>query len=312
MYKVVIIGAGRIGAMFDRPGEKQILSHAHGFSEASGFQLKGFYDADPGKAEAAAKRWKAQAFSDMESAMRDTDVVCCCVPDAYHYSVLKELRNYPLKLVIAEKPLAQTLEEALELENLYAGLPCLVNYSRRFLREFWQLREEIPQYGRFLKGVGYYGKGILHNGSHMIDLLCYLFGEIRDFGSPKHKLYDFWEEDASCDVSLYIEDGVFYMNAVDCSAVTVFELDLLFEKARVRILDGGMKIEKYRVQKSPVFEGYYNYVQTEKERVDYSNAILGMVANAEQYLKKKEPLKCTLSDGRRVLEYCLKIRGEID
>ena len=311
-YKVVIIGAGNIGAMFDSPESKEILTHAHGFSKSSYFQLKGFYDVDKKKAQEAAERWDTKAFSSLEDALENTDVVCCCVPDEYHYAVLKQISNYSVKLVVTEKPLTKTLQEAEEIQKLYQGIPCIVNYSRRFLKEFQELKKEILGYGKFLKGNGYYGKGILHNGSHMVDLLEYLLGPIEKYENPEHEISDFWKDDPSCDVKLYAGKGIFRMNSIDCSVATIFELDLFFEKARIRILEGGSCLEIYSVQKSPTYAGYFNYVLEEVRQVDYSNAILGMIENVEHYLEREETLKCCLSSGKRVLEWCLNIRGDLD
>lgn len=311
MYKVSIIGAGNIGAMFDSPADKEILTHAHGFLVSPFFQLKGFYDVDNQKAQEAATRWKTEAFAELEQALEDTDVVCCCVPDKYHYDILKKISRYPVKLVITEKPLTRTLEEAEEIQKLYQTIPCIVNYSRRFLKEFQQLKNELSEYGHFLKGNGYYGKGILHNGSHMIDLLEYLFGSIEGYEVPEHAICDYYEDDVSCDVKLYAAEGIFRMNAIACSAATIFELDLFFEKARIRILDGGTKLEKYSVKESKMYKGYYNYRLEEIVNVDYSNAILGLVKNAAEFLQGREQLKSSFADGKRVLECCLSIRGDL-
>ena len=311
MYKVVIIGAGNIGAMFDSPENKEILTHAHGFSKSPYFQLKGFYDVEEKKAQEAAKRWNTESFSDLETALKETDVVCCCVPDEFHYGMLKQIAEYPVKLVVTEKPLTKTLTEAEEIQKLYQDIPCIVNYSRRFLKEFGELKERIPGYGRFLKGNGYYGKGILHNGSHMIDLLEYLFDCIEGYENPEYGICDFYQDDKSCDVKLNIADGTFRMNGIDCSAATIFELDLFFEKARIRILDGGVRIETYMVKESPTYAGYYNYILDEVKEVDYSNAILGLVENAGNFLEGKEAMKSSVESGRRVLELCLNIQGDL-
>lgn len=96
--------------------------------------------------------------------------------------------------------------------------------------------------------MGYYGKGALHNGSHMIDILRFLLGEIgnpcafgREIFDFEKEEFDFEKEDSSKNLSLEIRNGNFYMMAIDSRAVTIFELELFFEKARVRILGGGEK-----------------------------------------------------------------------
>lgn len=311
MYKVVILGAGNIAAKFDSPDKKEVLTHAHAFTNNAAFQLLGFYDKDYGRAEEAAQIWGGQAYHNLEAALEEADVVSCCVPDSFHGDMLKEIAKYNPCLVIAEKPLAISLKEAEEIKQIYENrIPLLVNYSRRFLMEFQELKEQIKDYGKFVRGVGYYGKGILHNGSHMIDLLRFLLGEVEDIMVLPYENHDFEEEDSSKEVILKIQQGLFHMIAVDCRIATIFELELFFEKARIRILDGGNKIEKYTIKESEVYVGYKNYQLSAVQEVNYSGAMEGLARNAESFLNQKEKLLCGLTDGISVLRTCMHIRGE--
>ena len=56
-YKVVVVGAGNIGALFDTPDSKEILTHANAFLRNEHFQLMGFFDVDRKKTLEAARRW---------------------------------------------------------------------------------------------------------------------------------------------------------------------------------------------------------------------------------------------------------------
>ena len=120
----------------------------------------------------------------MDAAFEETiDVAIVASPDETHYALLKELVGRPLRLVIAEKPLTKTLEQATEIVDLYKrkNIPVAVNYTRRFAKGIVSLRNDIREenFGKPLRGVGYYGKGILHNGSHMVDLLNFFFGNVQ-------------------------------------------------------------------------------------------------------------------------------------
>lgn len=310
MYQVVIVGAGNISVRFDTPYSKDILTYSHAFSINESFCLKGFYDVDYERALEAAKIWGGQAYIELEEALVQADVVCCCVPDRYHGIMLEKIAEYKPRLVITEKPLTTSLIEARRIRKLFdKKIPLIVNYSRRFLKEFQTLKDEISSYGKYLRGVGYYGKGILHNGSHMIDILRFLLGEIDDVKSLLTGIVDF-EGDISKNAILSVRGGKFFMVAIDSRIVTIFEIELFFEKARIRILDGGTKIEIYYVRESNSYSGYNNYVLQQERDVDYSNALVGLVNNVQGYLEQKEYLRCTLEDGIRALDICLRIRGE--
>lgn len=306
MYKVTIIGAGNIAAGFDSPESEKVLTHAHAVMANPDFELLGFYDKDERKAMEAAERWGGKVYADMESALKNADVVFCCVPDQLHGQVLKEIARFQPKLVVAEKPLTVVYEEAEKIQELYQGkIPLVVNYSRRFLREFHLLKDEINLYGKFMKGIGYYGKGTIHNGSHMVDLLRFLLGEVTETQILKSGIFDFTNKDPSKDMLLKIKDGVFYMTAIDCNAVTIFEMELFFEKARIRIVECGEKIEIYHVIASDTYVGEQNYKLVETRYVDYSGAMLGLLDNVKNHLEKCEKIYCTVQDGLEDLKICM-------
>ena len=268
IYNVIIIGAGNIGAFFDSPEDDKVLSHAHAFKEHEGFNLLGFVDIDIDKAKKAASVWGGKAFKDIEEAFNATriDVAVVAVPDEYHYSILKKLSGFPLRVVFTEKPIARTLNEAEDINRKFIekNIGMVVNYSRRFVPAFEKIKKEISEgaYGAYLTGTGYYGKGIIHNGSHLIDLLMFFIGDIKEI-VPLGELADFYEDDKSVSAVLAFEDKKqFFLQYVDCRKYTLFELDLLFEMKRIRIFDLGFKIEEYDVQDSKVFNGYRNIVKT--------------------------------------------------
>lgn len=307
MYKAVIVGAGKIGSEFDTPDSDKILTHAHALSNHQEIILDGFYDIDYKKAVHAAEIWGGQAYPEISDALCRTDIVVCCVPDQFHGKALKEIAAYTPQLVIAEKPLAVSVKEAEEIRRLYQGkIPLMVNYSRRYIKEFDDLRKNLKEFGRFLRGVGYYGKGILHNGSHMIDFIQYLLGNIEALTEVTGKILDF-KGDPSVDVSMRIAQGVFSMIAIDSRIVTLFEMELFFEKARIRILEGGKKIEYYEVKESSAYKGYYNYMLKRAVTANDSTAMQGLVENAVLFLENREEMKCTLEDGISVLQTCIKI-----
>lgn len=307
--RVIIIGAGNIAALFDSPDKEKILTHAHAIVKNKNLVLQGFYDTDFEKAKRAAEIWNTIAYREMEDALEEADIAVCCVPDEFHYELLKKCSEYHLKLVITEKPLTETVEEALEINKIYnhKGFALALNYSRRYLKEFQKLKDKISDYGFFLKGTGYYGKGIFHNGSHMIDILSFLLDSDCKVLNKSHAVNDFFENDQSYDVNLQVAGGIFEMKVIDCRIATVFEMDLFFEKARIRILDGGTKIEIYEIKESTDYAGYYNYMISEEWKIDYSGALSGLYDNIVNHLKSREKLLCSVDDGIRVLKICTEV-----
>ena len=167
MYEVAIIGAGNIAANYDNPADGHLLTHAHAISSSTHFNLSGFYDVNQEAARKAAAKWNCSWFQDMNTAISSANVVCIAVPDTYHYNVLQQcLAQDSVDAVIMEKPYMATLSEARSIQELLDkyNVPIILNYSRRFMPEFRELKRWITDVAdEFICGNCFYGKGTLHN-----------------------------------------------------------------------------------------------------------------------------------------------------
>lgn len=176
-FNVLIVGAGKQGAWSDAPGsgnEHKIISFAHAFKEHPGFELIGFVDSDYSAAQKAILTWGGcNTTIPCVFKERNVDVVVVATPDDTHYEILKQLAEYPLRLVICEKPITTDLQQAREIVELYKakGIPLMVNYTRRFLPYYEDLKQryEAGEFGRLLKANVFFNRGMLHTGTHAID-----------------------------------------------------------------------------------------------------------------------------------------------
>ncbi|MDP4176910.1 MAG: Gfo/Idh/MocA family oxidoreductase [Bacillota bacterium] len=316
-YNVLIIGAGKISAFFDKPSLSTIITHSHAFTKNNGFRLLGFLDIDCNKAKLASEIWGGQYFNSLKDAFRKNqiDVVVIAVPDEYHYNVLKEVLEYEPKIIFLEKPVTKTIKQADEILEIInrKTTEIVVNYSRRFVNEYELIKNEILTgvYGKFSTGTCYYGKGVLHNGSHAVDLIRFLLSDIKD-KYVTASILDYYKDDPSVTAELILENGKkFYLQAIDCNNYTIFGMDLLFEKGRIRFEDSDyLKIEKFSVKENKIFNGYKNLVKTYDYRNENDTAIESAVKNIYNYLVIGEKLKCTFKDGYEVLKVCLELQGK--
>jgi predicted dehydrogenase len=318
-YRAAIIGAGRIGAMLDEPWNPHILTHAHGYNACEGFEIVGFVDPNLDKAEAASARWGGAAFESIDKLFetQSVGVVSVCLPDELHYATLLALAEKPVKFIFLEKPAVRTLEEADVVRTLYGELPIRVqvNYTRRFVPEIRSIREAIRsgKYGAFLTGTGYYGKGLLHNGSHMVDLLQFLVGKVGKVAKVSETV-DFYDQDPSVSALLTMGcGGDFYLCHIDSRKFHVFELDLTFESKRIRIFELGTIIEEYSVGDNRLFEGYRTLNKDAEFPTQHSKAMYHAIANIRNNLDRNEPLVCTLEESLETVKTCSRImRGRAD
>jgi len=172
-YNVLIIGAGGQGSEADQPGsgnEHKIISFAHAFKEHDGFETITFYDKNKLKSKKASEIWDCY-YSECDinyiCEYGDIDVAIITTPDNTHYEILKQLAEYPLKLVICEKPICEDLEQAREIVELYKqkNIPLMINYTRRFLPYYDCLKRDTKP----IDGLCIFNRGWLHTATHAID-----------------------------------------------------------------------------------------------------------------------------------------------
>jgi predicted dehydrogenase len=144
IYTVAIIGCGSIGALkddaYDSPTTDAVLTHAHAFYKHTRTTIAGFIDIDFDKAKRAADKWEGGYCSTINeqiftiNGIESPDIVVVATPTETHYNTLLEVLTLKPKLVVAEKPFCSSLKEAREIHDRYksAGIPLLVNYTRRF------------------------------------------------------------------------------------------------------------------------------------------------------------------------------------
>ena len=131
----------------------------------------------------------------------DVDGFIVCAENSRHLPLL-EAAIPTGKPIFCEKPLALSLGEVERAGELCwdQGSKLAVNLFRQFdpsHREVASLVQE-GDLGRIQSVHCYYGKGLLHNGSHWLDLLRYLFGEVSwVVGKPTGWAF---EDDPTCDV----------------------------------------------------------------------------------------------------------------
>ena len=287
-----------MGAFYDEPGSEKILSHAHLFTSMQEYLLKGFYDIDLEMTERAAKKWNAEAFADLETALEGTDIAVVAVPDRFHMEYMRKLAGYDLKLILLEKPVATCLAEAQEMNSIFEKkkVPVAVNYSRQYVPEFNHIAAEIKDnlYGGFVAGSGYYGKGLLHSGSHMIAMLLVLLGRPLEV-CKQSEIVDYTADDPSISALLkFSGGGEFYLHHVSAEKYTVFEMDLLFERKRIRITELGGRILVSSPEEDPVFPGYKTLRGETESETGLYRSLEHLGENLIDFLSGRGELNCTL------------------
>jgi predicted dehydrogenase len=291
MYNVLILGAGRISSQYDEPQDAAVLTHAHAIKLDARFNLLGFYDPDFDKAQQAAEKWGVKAFNALNG-LGPVDVVVVTSPDQFHLESVRQALQLRPRLLFLEKPIAATLADAKEILMAARECPVLVNFSRRFCSEFQTLARQIEsqRFGSFQTGCGYYGKGFVHNGSHMLDLLKLFIGDIQS-AVQVCEIHDFYPSDPTRTMHLqFSSGGNFFMQGLPCKEYTHFELDLFFQKARIRIINSGRQIEIYYPKASDTYKEYKYLELVDQVDVNMDHAMVDSYSNIYGFLAEGKQL----------------------
>ena len=247
-YKALIIGCGKIAGYSDAQN-KVTDSHAMGYVTNDNFELTCCYDVNAEKAKIFSDIYSCQAIDNLEKGIERyrPDVISICTPDKTHYDIAIRImnNNFLPKIIFLEKPACinmNELQSILELSNK-KDIAVVVNHTRRFDNKHKALREKIlaNEFGGLITcQVDYYG-GWLHNGVHVVDTLSFLFDDSLSSFNVSKSLESGYKNDPTLDICLKFNNkpGDIFLKGFDEQYYQIFEFDLKFEKARIRIEDFG-------------------------------------------------------------------------
>lgn len=240
-----------------------VQSHAEAMVAHPRTRLAAVCDADLERVVSARDRFGPCAMFTDPGLMLDSilpALVTISTPDDTHAELVRLALSKPAtRAILVEKPLASRVAEARNLAREASAKNVLlaVNYSRRYCPAFQSLRQEIQRgdYGRIQCIHGFYGKGIVHNGTHWIDLLRFLVGDIADASV----LPGSFPDPETPSVQFITASGVpAVLQATDSAAFTLFEMDILGTQGRVQIRNAGHELARFESDESPLYHGHRN------------------------------------------------------
>ena len=309
-YRAALIGCGKIGSTFaDDPLVQGVYTHAGAYAACPQTRLVGVCDADPDRARACAARWNVEhAYTDVLALLEEQrpELVSICVPNFAHADVLRAVLQAPsVRGVLMEKPLALDQHQARELVALAdeKKIALAVNYSRRFSKSHAQVKDRIArgELGQVQSVSGFYTKGLLHNGTHWIDLVRWFIGEVelvQGFALRREE-----EGDGQVGARLVFENGAeAFLQPLDARAFSLFEMDIVGTLGRIRLVESGHRIEATHVVPSPFYTGYETLGNATEEKGDLANTLLFAVEDLVACVASKRAPVCSGTDGLRALQ----------
>ncbi len=310
--KTLIVGCGNIAGVFDFDFEGLPTTHVGAFKNHGKFDVTACIDIDKKKLEEFAAHWSIKnAFSDINEVVSSGlhfDVISICSPTFSHYSdVLKVLELNP-KLIFCEKPLASNYQDAVKIKNICqkSGVLLAVNHTRRWDPRIVELKKNIlkGELGEIRSVVGYYNKGVLNNGSHMLDILLNIFGSL-NIQKSILAFNDYYDDDPTVTALLSTNSGLpIHLVATNSSDYSLFELEIIGSKKTMTMRDGGLNWSTRTIINNPRFNGYKNLDKDKYSKGKYLEAMTIAVENIYDVITSGKELFCTGHEACEVHKIC--------
>ena len=267
---VLVVGLGQIGMGYDLalPPEAHVFTHARAFQRDPGFALVAGVDPDAGRRETFTRVFGCPAYDELAMALEAhlPSLVVIAGPTPLHLPMVRAALALPsTRCIVCEKPLAYDLAEARAIveECEAAGVALFVNYMRRSDPGVVEIRRRLESgaIATPVKGVAWYSKGFLHNGSHFFNLLEYWLGPMQGATVlDRGRLWDGYDPEP--DVQVRFADGTIVFLAAREEAFSHYAVELLSTSGQLRYEQGGERIEWRSSGPDPHFAGYTILQQT--------------------------------------------------
>ena len=313
--RCAIVGLGRIGSLLERDTRREKpCTHAGAVVSNADCFLVGGCDTDPDRRAEFARDWDCDLVcADVNEllSLARPDILCIATHPDSHRLMVERAASHGVRVVVCEKPLADTLRNARAIARLHQSgrITVVTNHERRYSADYQRAREIVAggQYGALVgvRAALYFGRTaphdrvLLHDGTHLVDIINFLTnGSLKPagrFGSLRSNRSSVWLAGRVSGVPVVVEVGAERDHLV-------FEVELSLERGRVTVGNGLFRVEESR--ESPFYEGYRSLVDTGVNRPEITGYFSGMIADAVACLREpgRAPVS-SASDGLAVMRF---------
>lgn len=310
--------------LYDYESSAEVFTtHVKSFFHHEGFEITYLIDKDEKKLSLAKAKYdngRIKFVTDIDDIDILPEIFVLSSLPTINYAIFDKLKDCSeIKYFIVEKPFYNS--DKFNGFNLsqYSDR-CIVNYIRKFLPFFKQLKQNITDntFGMSLGIHVWYSKGLRNNGSHILDLIHFLFNG--SFVEDTINVFQTVQDNTNTDSSLGFS-GRFRINTEESTFPIVFqvahehcfsltEMDIIFEKSRFRIFEFGDKCEIYEVIADPLFPNYQNLVSNQIESLNLNKYGLELCNYIHKLLSEKETLISTLNHDKALSDLIDTIKSK--
>lgn len=321
-YKAAIIGCGRIGCGFDDdPKRKTIATHAGAYYSNGNIDLAALADTNQEKLDKYSKKFNVpKTYTDYKKmlATEKPDILSICTWNSTHHEIVAETVKNNIKVIFCEKPISDTITNAKQIVRLCKenNVVLMIDHQRRFDLTHQDVKNFLDQgkLGKIQQVSFYYTAGIANTGSHMFDLLRFLFGDVEWIQAVKSQNQSPNPDDPNLDGIVKFKNGIFCtIQACDVKNYLIFDLDIFGSKARIKLTNSGFTVKYYEAKESNFFLGYNELFESKSPIKEHpKNFMVNAVSQIIDCLEKNTNPLCSGEDGLAALELICAFRGSAD
>lgn len=309
MLKSVLIGLGSIGLGYDLldPFNNQFKTHAKALIAHTGFDFLAAIDNDEQKRELISLKYKIPAYKhiseDLANQIKSPDIFIVATPTDTHLEIIEQIfLHFSPKIILCEKPISYKLNEAEKILELCKKNSCklYINYIRQAQPAALEVKDRILN--NHIEGPlhvkAFYTKGLVHNGSHFIDLLQKWLGPIKDL-KVENKNQQLPFGDGNPDLKVFFKNASAEVYSSLAQDVACNEIFLFAKNGVLEYKESGYKVEwiqrrngeSYQVER--LFSGLEHYQMHVLNEIFKANR--GLPANLTDGESALSTLKAILS-----------------
>ena len=319
-YRAALVGLGRIAVTLeDDPLRAKPCSHAGAWRSSPSVEIVAGCDVDPGKRRYFSERCRVdRTYADHREMLKNEKIDILSVAtwtDSHAEIVTDAARRGNVRAILCEKPIALNTADASSMIRACrrAGILLVVNHERRF-EDRYRLAKKLVDSGRLgeirtivgnvltsvpmrQKSFTVDGTSLLHDGTHLVDIVNYLAGPpawVEGFVHRSHREAMTAVMRLKGGASVFIETGGLreYFN---------FELDI--QGTEGRILIGNTHFSLYRKRKSLHYSKFTELGRVRLPRFRRNNYFRQEVGEIVRWLDGgRRAVDSTGEDGLAALE----------
>lgn len=323
--EIALIGCGRIGFLLEDDRLRNKPCTHFGGASAAGLKITSACDTNTDRLKQFGEKAGIDddsLFTSYKTLLRIKNprmVIIATWTDTHAAIALESVKN-GAKIVILEKPAAPSLTD---IKRIIAaadknGCRIIVNHERRFDGRYNKVREMIGSgvIGKIMtvnarmltgsyRGQSHIEEGggpLLHDGTHLVDIIRFFFGEITEVRGEFTRFTRSSGFEDSASAWLKSEGGInIFLEAGGGRKYFQFEIEIWGTEGKILIGNGYNRL--FLKKKSVLYTGFNDISETTFPVIRQKNCFKELYRSAATILKGKNPVEVSgIIDGYKALE----------